>query len=633
MPASISDLPYELLVDQLLPLLPTPALLALTCTSKFFAEVCSDAVLWKRRLQLDFNFSSSGDTARTSGFKLIYKGMHKPKVYTWGESTWGRLGHDGDTLGEGDSIPYPIELKFDSRIVSLVSGGWSFHALDDKGKLHVWGNLHAQVGSRSPPDDPSFAEEGVTTWDPLELQLPARIMAITCSRRHSAALDSKNRVWMFTRWGRPNVLTFTGSLSDPPYRHPKLAQRRIVQVECGWSFTSFLTDDGHVYAIWPGSGMFAHQESLKNDALDQKDDGYPANARDGMIYCIPVEISAEPLLLPDLPLDLPHLRSTLDEEGPDVTAHTTPKLVKIAAGEYFIIGLTDQGHVLCIDLMGGEGENGLDDLRAMFISGERDWVYRPDFCDIRQIVKDPVYEPEDDRSPQVTPPKSLNITHISAHFNYFVAYSPGVSSTVLMSHVKRGTDTPIESITRTIPPLLQNQDVILVVLGDYHFGALHGDGTLSTWGAYSKGALGLGNPIKLPVGAPGGFPTKEALEYAKDRSYFQDIAPPEVKNPSPVRFDWDHPGRKRFCFAVAAFGWHTGALAIDLENYPDSDEEESNAPEEAKEEADDAKDENKPRKIALLKPLAKFYKSGESSRVKWKKLVCGCFGDSETTEG
>ncbi|KAG8918546.1 hypothetical protein FRC02_002301 [Tulasnella sp. 418] len=376
-------------------------------------------------------------------------------------------------------------------------------------------------------------------------------------------------------------------------------------------------DDGRVFIIWPASGMFAAHEAIKNKELDEEGDGHPCKAEGGVIQCVPIENSAEPLMLPGLP-SLPHLRFNIDDEGSDLPAKKPPKLVKIAAGECFILGLTDQGHVVCIDVQGGDEDEGIDHLRAIFTNGVQGWTYLPEYCDIREVVKDPVYAPRENGKPQVLPPKTLRITHISAHFNYFVTYSPGTSSTVLMSFVKREAAAPIESITRTIHPTLQNQDIISVVLGDYHFGALHGDGTLYTWGRYSNGALGLGDPTKLPLGAPGGYSTAEARNEARQRKVIGDIPPPDVEVPSPVRFDWDEPERNRFCFAVAAFGWQMGALVIDLDDSPD-DENESLPEKEEKETRHGIEKRSK--------PSVKSNSIKESGWKKWKRLACGCFGN------
>lgn len=116
----------------------------------------------------------------------------------------------------------------------------------------------------------------------------------------------------------------------------------------------------------------------------------------------------------------------------------------------------------------------------------------------------------------------------------------------------------------TIIPELQNRSVISVVLGDYHFGALTSSGKLLTWGQYSKGALGLGDPVELPIGSPGGFANEQTRERAGRMTFG---VPPSVTVPSEVRFDHGlKAGGKveRYCFAAAAGGWHTGALVIDL---------------------------------------------------------------------
>jgi SCF-associated factor 1 len=96
----LADLPVEVLLDNVLPVLALPDVLRLGCTSRFFAELTNDgshacrrsslpsdlAVLdtfWKRKLQLDFNFSGHG-TARTSGWKFIYRGLSNPRAFVWG---------------------------------------------------------------------------------------------------------------------------------------------------------------------------------------------------------------------------------------------------------------------------------------------------------------------------------------------------------------------------------------------------------------------------------------------------------------------------------------------------------------------------------------------------------------------
>ena len=114
----------------------------------------------------------------------------------------------------------------------------------------------------------------------------------------------------------------------------------------------------------------------------------------------------------------------------------------------------------------------------------------------------------------------------------------------------------------TIIPGLQNRSVVSVVSGTSHFGALTSPGKLLMWGRYSYGALGLGDPGKLPVGSPGG--------YAKEEQQVQAWAyepPPDIMVPTEVRFDhrMEAEGRvRRYCFAAAASAWSTAAFVIDL---------------------------------------------------------------------
>ena len=131
----------------------------------------------------------------------------------------------------------------------------------------------------------------------------------------------------------------------------------------------------------------------------------------------------------------------------------------------------------------------------------------------------------------------------------------------------------------TIIPELQNRSVISVVYGcsglsptlhfnDFtssYFGALTSTGKLLTWGGYSAGALGLGDPGKLPLGSPGGYTEEEQQAGAQAGTYH--TPPPDVTVPSEVRFD--HGLRteervERYCFAVAAGEWHAGALVVDF---------------------------------------------------------------------
>lgn len=132
-------------------------------------------------------------------------------------------------------------------------------------------------------------------------------------------------------------------------------------------------------------------------------------------------------------------------------------------------------------------------------------------------------------------------------------------SVVLVGDTEADPDTEPKII-----PELQNKSIISVMIGDYHNAALTANGKLLTWGAYSNGALGLGDPLKLEPGTPGGFADERSKTLALERGRSGDL--PEVIIPTEVRFDHNNKTpRDMFCFSATAAGWHTGALVIDLE--------------------------------------------------------------------
>lgn len=80
---SLSDVPVEIFIDNIFPLLPVRDLLRFGATNRAFYLLTSDETFWKRKLEAEFNFPGS-DTARITGWKFIYRRLSNPKVYVWG---------------------------------------------------------------------------------------------------------------------------------------------------------------------------------------------------------------------------------------------------------------------------------------------------------------------------------------------------------------------------------------------------------------------------------------------------------------------------------------------------------------------------------------------------------------------
>ena len=131
---------------------------------------------------------------------------------------------------------------------------------------------------------------------------------------------------MFTSWGRPCVLTTPLLSTFSAFSTP-------CQVECGWTLLAVLTRGGDVFVWWPLAGDFG-QPSM--DGVEE---------HDGVVACRPWETGASPGQIRPVAGPLPHLRGEDGEVG--------ERIVKIAAGDGFLVGLTEGGHVLKADVRDG----------------------------------------------------------------------------------------------------------------------------------------------------------------------------------------------------------------------------------------------------------------------------------------
>jgi SCF-associated factor 1 len=79
----LADIPIEVLLDNLLPFAQVRDVLSLGSTNKSFAALCADETFWRRRCEEDFNFTGQ-ETARRSGWKNLYRGLNRPRIFVWG---------------------------------------------------------------------------------------------------------------------------------------------------------------------------------------------------------------------------------------------------------------------------------------------------------------------------------------------------------------------------------------------------------------------------------------------------------------------------------------------------------------------------------------------------------------------
>ncbi|KAM0747268.1 RCC1/BLIP-II [Meredithblackwellia eburnea MCA 4105] len=256
-------------------------------------------------------------------------------------------------------------------------------------------------------------------------------------------------------------------------------------------------------------------------------------------------------------------------------------------------------------------------LVAAYANGERRWREMRGFGEMKLVGRaegwDKVIE-NGGRKPE----RQTRITSISAHFRNFVAYSVSADSSTGDSIVLMGDETWNDSsddeTLPTVVPELQGKGVIKIAQGDYHYLALTSSGELFSWGAYSAGALGLGHPqlLNTPLSAPHPPPRPSTSEPQQQPiapfpmptfnpfpprpnpifpgftpgSQRAPIPPPPEKVDKPTRIifpgenikdvmvenEFPKSGRVevertkgKFVFAVTASGWHSGCLAVELE--------------------------------------------------------------------
>jgi SCF-associated factor 1 len=297
------------------------------------------------------------------------------------DTTNGRLGLASlpDLRGrESFGIPFPVQVRIPGRrIVSLVPGGWSFHALDSTGAVYVWGTLDATMSTLH---SDGFAEPAKMAETPHRLVFPSSsngssnssqgqgigaIRSISCGRAHTLMLSSSGDILTFQSWGRPYTL------ASPLLKDHSDHEKGIKQIEAGWGFCAVLTYAGDIYVWWPGSdplqaaydtAVVSFEERIRQgetglkiqaDKSDSEKDGIPT------IPCMPFELDVEPSHLAEIPIDLPELpqppKDDVYGESVNLDMERT-KIVKLAGGDNFLIALTNRGHVLKYDNLTNQAE-------------------------------------------------------------------------------------------------------------------------------------------------------------------------------------------------------------------------------------------------------------------------------------
>ncbi|GAA5849559.1 hypothetical protein JCM8547_000497 [Rhodosporidiobolus lusitaniae] len=585
----LSRLPVDLLTYSLLPTCAPLDLISLALTCRCWHAFLMEEggpceILWKRRVVQDFYFPVQA-SGRRSGWLFVWRNLSKSSAYVWGQNDNGRLALPSASFRLPTSlrsrlvqggIPLPTRLELPAPPVALVAGGWSCHALTAEGKVISWGTLDAEQfgGDAAPLSFPGRILRPMVLPQSDEI---GEVVQLEAGRRHLLLLTKAGKVFELHSFGR------AVEVRDEAGRWGTAAEGRdgkaVKAVQAGWDYSAVLTKSGEVYVWWqPGSGPLgrAAAEAGENDLTTPSEQGVA------------------------FPLDI----DTLRPSHPSSPASPDDKIEVIACGDNFLIALTSSSQLYHLDLspvfephrpLAGQGarDNPEDSprrgrasvarLEAAFLDGRRTWKRMSRFCDSEEIEK------LDDSVPSSSNP---------------------TGSIVLL-----GDRDWNEQKSPQVIPELQGLGVIKIAHGDYHNLALTSNGRLYSWGAFSAGALGLGHPrlTNTPLSAPISSPPPSSAAqppaptplprpvdpnrppaqgfsrpqvqpqppglfpgFMQPRAAARVPPPPErVDKPTRVRFhgeaaDAQEGGQEqqnkgKFVYAIAAAGWHSGCLAVDLD--------------------------------------------------------------------
>ncbi|GAA5966244.1 hypothetical protein JCM3765_002570 [Sporobolomyces pararoseus] len=600
---SLSRLPVDVLTDSLLPAISTHAVISLARTCRqwydFLTTIGEDSeIFWMRKCIKDFNFPVRASGRRVGWFQL-YRRLAQSAAYVWGQNENGRLGLPDSTFSLPNSLRLrllegglvlPTRLELPLHPVSIVAGGWSFHALSADGKVTSWGTLDGGSWSR---DDAPLHHGGRALRPTILPQSESLgpISQLEAGRGHVVMLGQDGKVWEFRCFGR------IVEVRDENSRWGRRAGsgNEVLSVNAGWDFSAVLTKNGEVH-VWWEQGL----ARLDRGATAAGEDDLTSPSTQGVTF--PLEIDT---------LRLPPLPSSSDSEFGD------EQIQLLACGDNFIVALTNYSRLYFLSVSpvpdpaqphGRQGAiNDPEDspvrsresmarLDAEFLSSRRKWRLMSTFCETSEISKLDGFK-------EKPLGENVKITHVSAHFNSFAAYSVPSSSDSTESLVLLGNSDWHEQAEPSVIPELQGLGVIKIAQGDYHNIALTSSGELFSWGAFSGGALGLGHPVlsRTPLSVTRS-PSSRANEQGVAPDRMPQInnpnrplqvttcqthplfpgfapnrpiadrprAPQRIDKPTRIRFHGDESeeeGNRTFVYAVSASGWHSGALAVNLDSY------------------------------------------------------------------
>ncbi|PSN65922.1 RCC1/BLIP-II [Corynespora cassiicola Philippines] len=469
---NITELPLDILV-LVLPYLDAKSFLAFCSTCKAFQQpsIRLDPAYWSHATRSTFRVPNQPVVQHDGPrWQNMYRRMlHQSRVFTWGSNQHQRLGHSYAARiprnpmippgfrrhrfpqKEHCSIPTEMERVQELGVIAdLQCGGWSTTILDSEGSLHTVGVLDGMIAIHNANAEPGPQRltfpAGHTASRSDRYEPTTAVREFSSGRAHILALTDSGRIWSWYHTQRSGLHVKFWSAdvkedsSNKPFSASTSLYGRVKQVVAGWSCSSaYIYGTGIV--IWdPVTRTRGNNSNEEEDTIITEHVEVPKTAYQRIKGAS---------------------RETEDDKalGEDVGV-----VLNYIMLENFVVFVTDIGKVFCGRLA---AQNRVEDI-----------------LELQGLRND-----------------SGKLSDVQGSFRRFAVFKNGEVIIAHQDYLQACWDARhtnheqigIQGLEKI--PALQNNDVISVAFGDYHFLALHSSGRITSYGTEMQGcgALGLGD--------------------------------------------------------------------------------------------------------------------------------------------
>lgn len=174
----------------------------------------------------------------------------KGTTFSWGKNAYGRTGH-GYIKGiqETPKIIRSLKLK---KVVFVSAGTYHTACVTNDGFAFTWGE--GEFGRLGHGDEKNYSKP-----EPVETLFDVKVKEINCGVYHTAVCTMDGKMYTFGRGDRGQLGHGDRENKLSPTPVGALAEKFVIQVQCGLGHTMALTPTGSVYTWGCGTnGKLGH---------------------------------------------------------------------------------------------------------------------------------------------------------------------------------------------------------------------------------------------------------------------------------------------------------------------------------------------------------------------------------------